>query len=123
MNRIRELRTKLGLTQFELSTKLKILPNRFSQWERGERVPRPEKLKELADFFGVTVDYLMGYGDDSASYYRNPEVEKYAERIHKDPRLRMLFDASKGLSKKSIDEVVKFIQYQHFKESGGVDQT
>lgn len=121
MNRIRELRKKLDLTQFEVSTKLNVLPNRYNQWERGVTNPRPDAQKKLAEFFGVSIGYLMGYDADGAAFYNNPEVEAYAERIHKDPNLRMLFDASKDLKKESIDEVVKFIKYQKLKESGQLD--
>lgn len=121
MNRIKELREKLGLTQFELAIQLKVQPSNISMWEQGLRVPREEKKKKLANLFGVSIDYLMGYDADGASYYNNPEIEAYAEKIHKDPSLRMLFDASKDLSKRDIDAVVKFIRFQKKLSAGELD--
>lgn len=64
MLKIRDLRNLSGLSQKELAKNLSIPQNTFSQYETGKRVPDLETLKKIANYFNVTVDYLLG---DSAS--------------------------------------------------------
>lgn len=62
--RIRELRTKKRLTLNEVSSLLNISPQVLSRYERGEREPDLKTLFLIADFFGVSTDYLFGRSDD-----------------------------------------------------------
>lgn len=62
--RFRELRKKSGLSQEELAEKLNVSRQAVSKWETGAAVPTADKLAEIADFFGVTLDMLMR-GDNS----------------------------------------------------------
>ncbi len=52
-------RKAVGLTQAELAEKLNYSDKAVSKWERGEAVPEITVLKQLADFYGVTVDALL----------------------------------------------------------------
>ncbi len=56
---IAELRRQSEMTQFELAEKLNYSDKAVSKWERGESVPDIAVLKEIADLFSVTVDYLL----------------------------------------------------------------
>ncbi len=58
-NNISELRKAIPLTQAELAEKLNYSDKAISKWERGESLPDIFVLKEIADIFGVTVDYLL----------------------------------------------------------------
>ncbi|MBT0923492.1 helix-turn-helix domain-containing protein [Streptococcus lutetiensis] len=60
-NKIKELRKKKKLTQEELAQKINVTKLTISRWERGERLPKSDKAQELADFFGVTIPYLLGF--------------------------------------------------------------
>ena len=62
--RFRELRKKSGLSQEELAEKLNVSRQAVSKWETGAAVPTADKLAEIADFFGVSLDMLMR-GDNS----------------------------------------------------------
>ncbi len=53
------LRQGMGMTQLELSEKLHYSDKAISKWERGESIPDVTVLKEIADIFGVTLDYLV----------------------------------------------------------------
>ncbi|MBE6583833.1 MAG: helix-turn-helix transcriptional regulator [Ruminococcaceae bacterium] len=53
------LRKRSGMTQIELAEKLNYSDKAVSKWERGESVPDIVVLKEIADIFDVTVDYLI----------------------------------------------------------------
>lgn len=56
---ITELRLLNGLTQMELGEKLSYSDKTISKWERGESTPDISVLVEIANIFGVTVDYLV----------------------------------------------------------------
>ena len=58
-NNITELRNAVPLTQAELAQKLNYSDKAVSKWERGESIPDVAVLKQIADLFGVTVDYLL----------------------------------------------------------------
>lgn len=54
-----ELRRRDGMTQAELAEKLSYTDKAVSKWERGASVPDISVLKNIAELFGVTVDYLI----------------------------------------------------------------
>lgn len=60
MNRIKELRKKKKLTQKELAKELGITQTVVGKYEHGDISPRPDKWQKMADFFGVSIDYLKG---------------------------------------------------------------
>lgn len=66
MTRFRELRKKANLTQEELIAKFNVQYGKkytaaaISQFEHGKRIPTTESLKDFAEFFGVSIDYLLG---------------------------------------------------------------
>lgn len=56
---ITELRRSTGMTQLELAEKLNYSDKAVSKWERGESLPDVAVLKQIADLFSVTMDYLV----------------------------------------------------------------
>lgn len=60
MNRIKQLRTSQKLTQVVLSNALGISQSTLSSWESGRYEPDLTSLQKLSEFFGVSVDYLLG---------------------------------------------------------------
>lgn len=66
--RVRKLRDAAGLTQAELAEKLDVSRPAIGTWESGKARPRLNKLKELADLFGVTVSELMGEETEPIPY-------------------------------------------------------
>jgi len=76
-NNIIALRKKNKLTQAELAQKLNYSDKAISKWERAESIPDVEVLKQIADMFGVTVDYLI---TENAEQYKDkfkiPEQNK-----------------------------------------------
>jgi transcriptional regulator with XRE-family HTH domain len=53
------LRTEKGITQSKLAQVLNYSDKAVSKWERGESIPDVGVLKQIADYFGVSVDYLL----------------------------------------------------------------
>ena len=58
--RLKELRKKKGISQLRLATDLNTTQNTISRYETGEREPGIAELIKIADYFNVSVDYLIG---------------------------------------------------------------
>ena len=67
-NRIKILREEKGLNQRELAKELSISPSAIGMYERDFREPNDEIKLKMAEYFGVSVDFLLGKSD-----VRNPE--------------------------------------------------
>ena len=63
--RLKELREEKGLTQTQLAIELKakITKSAISLWELNKRIPNLEAASILAQFFGVSLDYIAGLVD------------------------------------------------------------
>lgn len=59
-DRLKEQRTKLGLTQKEIADKLNMGSTSYQRYENGTREPKLQTLCELADIFNTSTDYLLG---------------------------------------------------------------
>lgn len=60
---LKELRKEKGLSQIAVQMQTGIEQALISKYENGERVPPTETLMQLADFYGVSMDYIMGRTD------------------------------------------------------------
>ena len=58
--RIKELRTSHGLTQVEFAKQLAVSKQAVSNWENNNIQPSIDMLLKIADFFGVSTDFLLG---------------------------------------------------------------
>ncbi|QIB26281.1 helix-turn-helix domain-containing protein [Caloranaerobacter azorensis] len=119
---IKRLRKDNNLTQDELANKLNISRSTIGMIETNKREPSNELLVKIANFFNVSIDYLLGRTD-----IRNPEKELTLEdeltpeekellkKIKEDPELSILFHDLKNAPKKKIKQLLKtweFIQQQ-----------
>ena len=57
---LREIRLERGISQVLLANKLGVSKGIISMWENGQREPTLSSIISIADFFGVTIDYLVG---------------------------------------------------------------
>ena len=61
--RLKSLRREKGLKQEELAKELGLTQRKISYWENGVTEPDLAALWKLSDYFGVSVDYLLGKSD------------------------------------------------------------
>ena len=61
--RLKELRKEKNISQLKLSFELHLNQNSISRYETGEREADYETLKKIADYFNVSLDYLLGRTD------------------------------------------------------------
>lgn len=60
MSRMKEIRQAKGVSQVQVARAIKVSRQSYNFYESGKRDPNTETLKLIADYFGVTVDYLLG---------------------------------------------------------------
>ena len=68
-NRLKELRKSRGYTQISLQMQTGIEQALLSKFETGERIPPTETLMRLADFYNVSIDYIL-YRTDKPEIHR-----------------------------------------------------
>ena len=73
--RIRELREDHDLTQKYMAHYLNVIQRTYSRYERGERIIPPDVLCKIADFYNVSVDYIL-YETDFPGRYPPSEISK-----------------------------------------------
>lgn len=74
-DRLKKLREEKGLSQEQLAEKLDINRTSVVHYESGsDRIPRTKRLQEIADFFNVSVDYLLGRSDEKNLTVKEKEV-------------------------------------------------
>ena len=66
--RLKELRKSKGISQLKLALDLSTNQNTISRYENGEREPGIRDLIMIADYFGVSLDYLLERTDDPTFY-------------------------------------------------------
>lgn len=114
MNRLKELRLnkkengKVGVTQQEVADRIGVTKRTYIYWEKNERQIKPEKAQQLADYFGVSVGYLLGfeeyynienealdsYKDIKKLLHTNPELEKIILEYNESKRKQGKWDLS-----------------------------
>ena len=95
-----------GVTVAEVSRQTGIRQSTLSNWKKRDNQLSGKNAILVADFFDVSVDYLMGRTDDphgttpkeqaGAQYYLNEESRQIAQEIFDDKELCALFDAARG---------------------------
>ena len=78
--KLKRLRNERNLTLKQVSEALGIKLNTYGKYERNIN-PKREMLIKIAEFFGVSLDYLMGREEASKDDYAQDEADRSAERL------------------------------------------
>ena len=117
MTRIKELRKKKKVTQQEVAEAIGVTRRGFQKWENGESQIKSNNAKQLADYFGVSVGYLLGFNNDDVTEYEIDFHNNVMERMNKEAFVRFLDYISLSdivLSDKQIEMI--FYQLQDLSE-------
>lgn len=98
-----DLVAKKGVRVADVAKATGIRTGVFSDWKMGRYTPKQDKLKLIAEYFGVSVDYLLGVpSSGQEGYYTDPETARVAQEIFENDELRALFDVQKDLSAEDL---------------------
>jgi len=79
--KLKLLREREKMTQSDLATKLEVSRGSISYYEKKERVPDISLLAKVADYFGVSTDWLLGFSEDYAPHNDHLRGEFIAQEI------------------------------------------
>lgn len=117
--RLKELRVSKNLGQKEVGVIIGVSDSSIRKYETGERTPNPDALAKLAEFFNVTVDYLIGVSDsrNAAELKINKGTKK--ELPAKEEVTRKIIDMvyESGIIEKDFDSIEEEILLGYFKSS------
>ncbi len=109
MNRIKALRKAKNIKQIELCKYLGIVQGTLSGWENEKYEPDLNSLKKMSEFFGVSIDYLLGVEE-------TPEIQEYEipdEELTGIRTVPVLGDVAGGIP---IDMIEDIQGYEQLKE-------
>ena len=106
---LKKLRENLRESRDHSAQSLGIKYSTYANYENDQRQPDFDTLKQIAAYFNVTTDYLLGQEPVEGGYYTDAEAAQFANEIAQNPDLKTLFDASRGVSKKDMQLVVDLV--------------
>jgi transcriptional regulator with XRE-family HTH domain len=101
---LKALRTNKNLTQRDVSEKSGVSYSAYQKYESGEREMGATAVKKLADFYGVTTDYLLGRSDD-----KSDALAKLAEDFDMAVLEKHILDKYLNLPKDKRTECMAFL--------------
>ncbi|EMS72347.1 helix-turn-helix domain-containing protein [Ruminiclostridium cellobioparum] len=113
-NNIRKLREKYELTQIEFAKILNISNTTLSQYESGNRIPNDEIKLMIADYFKVSLDYLLGR---EINNFDSLSIEEEKKKRTSNNEKNVILDDIESLSPESKKELEKYIQLLKLKDT------
>ena len=100
--KLKEIREAKGISQRQAAIGLNLSPTVYNRYENGVREPPNALLLVIADYFGVTVDELLGRTPSKQDKETEDEAAAIRERLRRDPSYRLLFSAADKASPEHI---------------------
>lgn len=92
-----------GVSAYRFCKETGISQSTISTWKKKGNLIKGDLAKKIADYFNVSVDYLMtGEEKESDKYYLNDETAEMAQALFENRDLRVLFDAARDASPEDL---------------------
>lgn len=115
MKIIADLRKQKKITQAKLAQIIGIGRSTLAMYETDGSEPDLATISKLADFFGVSVDYLLGREEKKPSENQEDKNRLYVPEQYRDVMVAFQ-DGAENLTQEDIDAVVNFIEYMKSKK-------
>lgn len=116
MNRLKELRQKKGDTQEVVAKAMGVTRRGYQKWENEESQIKSDKAQQLADYFGVSVGYLLGftdnkkvYDDEKVNIDYDGRIWVYSKERNKDEDFQVFINCLKQLQVLISDNQAKAV--------------
>ncbi len=109
-----------GVTPYRVCKETGLTTSTISNWKAGRYTPKQDKLQKIADFFNVSIEYLMGNEEKEVSpiYYTNEETAKLAQEMYEDEDMRSLFDMKRNMPPERFKAHMDFMRNLYEQEKG-----
>lgn len=111
---IKELREAKNLTQRELAKILKVANSTLSQYESNIRIPSDDVKVQIADFFNVSIDYLLGRPFDADKNKDVPKSKAFQLEEEFPEGVSMLYRANEELTAEQKEIMLRLINNVFF---------
>lgn len=99
-----------GYKQADLARHMKVSTATTAKWCTGQTLPRIDKIQSICNWLGIEkADLLNEHPDPTDEYYINKDSRDLAEFLHKNPKYKVLFDASRKVKPDDIEFVKQLI--------------
>ena len=115
------LRDQRGLTDYQVSKATGLGRSTFTDMKKGKHAPSISTIKKLADYFGVSVEYMMSGKDtekvseSGSSYYFSDKTAAVAQELFENRDLLLLFDAARDQKPENLRLAAEMLK--RFKET------
>ena len=112
-----------GVTSYKVSKETGVSQSTLSDWKRGVSSPKQDKLQKIADYFNVSLEYLMTGEEKEGGekYYLNDETAQIAQKLFENSDLRVLFDAAQDATPEDLKTTYDMLMALKRKERGNSD--
>lgn len=117
-----QLLQAFDVSAYKVAKETGVTQSTLSDWKRGRSTPKADNMKKIADYFNVSVDYLMTGKENNGgeSYYINDDTRKIAQKVFESKELRLLFDAAKDAKAEDLETTYNMLLALKRKEKGDV---
>ena len=100
-----------GVSAYKVGKATGIAGSTFTDWKTGRSAPKQDKLQKIADYFGVTLDYLMT-GEEQNSPYSDDMADLFVEisRSNDVNRIKRLLSYYMDLNERDKDSVDSIVE-------------
>lgn len=113
-----KLLNEKGVTAYKVGKATGIAGSTFTDWKNGRSVPKQEKLQKIADYFGVSLEYLMTGKDTQTDYLYSDEnadlLIEITKNMKNDPAFADRMARYMSLiseNKKSVDDMIDLMYH------------
>lgn len=119
-----QLLQSYGLSAYKFCKETGISQSTISTWKKRRNIISGEIAQTIANYFNISVDYLMtGKEKEADKYYLNDETAKVAQEIFENKELRALFDVQRDMEPDDLVALHNMALALKRKERGGIDDT
>lgn len=104
-NKLKFLRERNGLTQEQLANKFNLLKSSISMYENNIRLPNVEVIKDFANYFNVSIDYLL----DNEEKNKIDDEIKEQEALKRALQKSGFMEKNEDLTDEELERLMKFV--------------
>lgn len=118
-----QLLQSYGISAYKFCKETGISQSTISTWKSKKNMISGELAKKIADYFQISVDYLMTGKEKEGKdkYYLNDETASMAQKLFENRDLRVLFDAAQDATPEDLKTTYDMLMALKKKERGNID--
>lgn len=112
-DKLKELRNAKKMTQSTFAKEFHVATSTVAMWETGKREPDFDVTSRLANYFNVSVDYLLGVDEKEQKNTHLSETERRVQKFYEEhPIMYDLVDAISRLDKEQQKALLEYAEFQ-----------